>query len=422
MDNMDLNSWIDFLEQPDNCVIELGLDRVSIVAKALDVENFSCPVVTVAGTNGKGSCVASIEAIGLALDKKVGVYTSPHLHDILERIKVNGDKATGDDLCKALTVVKQVADESKIHLTYFEYMTLAALVIFKQNSLELIVLEVGLGGRLDATNVVNNDISIITSIAMDHCGFLGDTLDKIAFEKAGIFKGSSWCIFNNFENSVEVIEQRAKELVCREYRLGKDFSINEDGDTWSWTDGVNSFLNIPLTNFPVQNAALALAAVTLLFEKDLSSRLLSKVFDNFHFTGRYNEKIISNTNFIFDVAHNPVGASWLLQKVKSANKGAKIRAIFHPLMRKDWQSMLSIWDGSVHEWYFIESSDPDFAKAQDLAQHLPGNNFCIAQDYSKVIDMAGSRSDDGDVVVVFGSFHVVATLLQKAKQLAAEGY
>lgn len=413
-----LDSWIEFLEQPNNCKIDLTIDRVLRVAKELKLTTFNCPVVNVAGTNGKGSCVASLEAISRTLDKKVGVFTSPHMHCIRERIRIDGKNISSQELCDSLASVYRAANDIDVYLTYFEYITLAALNIFREANLDLVVLEVGLGGRLDAVNVVENSIAIVTSIAKDHCSFLGDTLEKIAAEKAGIFKKGGWAIFNEFESTSSVLKEKAKGQSSKLCLFGKDFSINEGGDSWSWTNSSSSFFNIPSVDFPVQNAALALAAAYILYGNQISSSVLHKAFANLSVAGRYNNVTINGKRFIFDVAHNPAGSDWLLQKVIS-NRPKNLRVIFQPLVRKDWLPMLKSWDRYVHKWYFIDEVSEEIVLPEELMSSLERENFEVMKNHVEALEVSSSEAIDDDIVVVFGSFHIVSTCLKEYESLVA---
>ncbi|MBT4964319.1 MAG: hypothetical protein HOI53_08400 [Francisellaceae bacterium] len=417
MDVQDLSSWIEYLERPDNCKIELSLDRVLQVAYKLNVTSFSCPVVTVAGTNGKGSCVATLEAIGGALNKRVGVFTSPHMHHFLERIRINNENVEGHEVCSALQKVHTTAESINIKLTYFEYVTMAALVIFKQMELDLIILEVGLGGRLDAVNVVDNTVGIITSISKDHSTFLGDTLDEIAREKAGILRKGSWAIFNEFENSVKTLKSVAKNVGSGLYTLGKDFSINEDSENWNWTNGRDSLLNLPLTDFPVQNAAMAVTASYLLYGEQITSSLINKVLSEVFVLGRYNKIIVNDAKFILDVAHNTAGASWLLQKVLSQNTQGEIRVIFQSSARKEWNSIIKMWKKNVNKWYFINTNNKDLTSSSELSAELESNNYTIVDNCNKAIELSASESAEKDVTVIFGSFHIVGLCLKETESL-----
>jgi dihydrofolate synthase/folylpolyglutamate synthase len=418
MDRDCLDSWIEFLEQPSNCVIDLTIERVLQVASLLNVTRFKCPVVTVAGTNGKGSCVASLESISLALDKRVAVFTSPHMHDLLERFRINGKQIDSGALCSALSSVYDATTNSDIRLTYFEYLTLAALVLFKSEDLDLVILEVGLGGRLDAVNVVENNIAIVTSISKDHCSFLGDTMDKIAAEKSGIFRKDSWAIFNEFENSVSVLKEKANQVGSKLCLFGKDFSINEGREDWSWTNKVSSFFNIPLVDFPVQNAALALSAASILYGSQVSSNILQRAFARLSIVGRYNKVCINGKKFILDVAHNPAGASWLLEKVRSNSTG-KIQVIFQPLSRKDWKTMLKSWDKYVDKWYFINSENDEMVTSNELVSAVEYGDFEVVDSYPKALGASSESVGENDMVVVFGSFHLVSVCLKEYESLAA---
>lgn len=420
MDFKSLDSWIEFLETPQNLKIDLTLDRVLKVAKALNVTDFACPAVVIGGTNGKGSCVATLEKIAIAHGKNVGAYTSPHLEGYLERVRVNDTNISESDMCSALLEVYNMAKNLNITLTYFEYTTLAALVHFKESDLDLVILEVGLGGRLDAVNVVNNSIAIVTSIGMDHCDYLGNTLPDIAKEKAGIFKKNSWAIFDSFGSCADVLERCARSQGSEIYALGRSFSINEDQEDWSWTNGQDSYLGLSITDFPVTNASLAMAAFYLLYGDSIKRELLTNTLAKIKVVGRCSKFDVDGIRYIVDVAHNELGATWLLQKMISCygNKGFNI--IFQPLKRKNWHSMLKTWKDNINKAYIVLSDNTEVASDKDLIEEMDklGVEYKIIPSMDMVLDALSeqlSSCDEKPLAIAFGSFYLASEMLKKIR-------
>ncbi|MDF1928905.1 Mur ligase family protein [Legionella pneumophila] len=225
----DLNHWLTHLETRNTQEIQLGLTRVLTVAQKLNLQRPNCKVITVAGTNGKGSTVTALETIYHQSGFRVGTYTSPHLLVFNERIRINLTPIQDKDLCKAFSVIEEARYPT--NLTYFEMATLAALWYFKQHDLDLIILEVGLGGRLDATNIVDTDLAIITTIDFDHQNFLGDTLELIGYEKAGILRKNKPFIYADLSPPKSVVEV-ALQLGASSYLYGKDYFYQEEADHW----------------------------------------------------------------------------------------------------------------------------------------------------------------------------------------------
>lgn len=259
-----LSEWLTWMEQCHPAEIELGLERVSRVAESLQLDLSASTVVTIAGTNGKGSTLTFLNRIYREAGYRVGAYTSPHFIDYNERVQINGVNASDQQLCDAFQKIDQARGD--IPLTYFEFGTLAALVIFSAEKPDLVLLEVGLGGRLDAVNIIDPDIAVVTTVAIDHVDWLGDDRNKIGYEKAGIFRAGRPAVCGDLDPPPSVAEYAA-QIGAQLYQSGTHFSITADENGWNWFaqgEPEPVISQLPLPALPLQNAATALQAVQLI--------------------------------------------------------------------------------------------------------------------------------------------------------------
>lgn len=417
--NQSLQEWLGYLEGIDPNRIELGLNRVKAVAAKLNLLKIAAYTIEVAGTNGKGSTAALIAG---ALNKsgiKTGLYTSPHLHVFTERVNIGGKNVDEGLLCKAFYAVYEAAEQCGVSLTYFEYTTLAAFYCFKAANVQAAVLEIGLGGRLDAVNVVDADIAVITSIGFDHTALLGNTLAKIAYEKAGIIKkGAAACVVGKVDfEALNVIEAKAKAenvpLFCEDRDFNADFS--DDG---FWYKQGNRSDFYPLPKIPYICAASSITVLNLL--KDLGADIpvsaVNSALKTVSLPGRM-QKICSFPTIYFDVAHNPPAALHLKQSLSNLpqTKGIK-RAVVGMLKDKDIESVLHILKDSFDMWYVASLSGArgqSKERLKDALEQELGKNavFCNKiKDYSCVKDALHAAVDEAhaeDTIIVFGSFVTV---------------
>lgn len=405
--------WLSYLETCHPKFIDLGLDRIKVVAKQLDVLNFDCPIITIAGTNGKGSCVALIQTILKVAGYRVGSYTSPHLLDFNERIQIANTFVSDAALC---TVFEQIEKgRRKCSLTYFEFTTLAALCLFKQAKLDAIILEVGLGGRLDAVNCVDADISVISTIDLDHMDWLGDTRECIGQEKAGIMRPNKPCVFGDFLLPASVSRQAT---LCNTplYFQGQEFKYKKQGSVWSWKSQQQTFDDLPLPRIDLQNAATVLQVIELLSEHFIITRTsieegLKKVF----IPGRFQIIEKNTTQLILDVAHNPAGAKCLAKRLANEPCTGKTHAVVGMLADKDKLNTLSALVAQIDYWYLTDLKVPRGATAQQLDQCLMSlNQSSPVFKFSSptlAVQQACKRAQKNDRVLVFGSFHTVAFVL-----------
>lgn len=406
-----LADWLAKIASQHPREIDLGLERISQVATRMQVTEFVCPVITIAGTNGKGSCVKFLESILTAQGYRVGAYSSPHLLKFNERIRIANKDITDQALIQAFTQVEQAAQGSS--LTFFEFTTLAALWLFQQAELQVLILEVGLGGRLDAVNLVDADIAIITSIDLDHTDWLGTTREKIASEKAGIFRPNQIAIVGDPRPPQSLLNV-GNELGLHLLRIHQDFDYDVCEQQWQWQRNSETLLDLPLPNLPIQNAATALMAIKALDQHMTVTPQAIKIgLAQAQLMGRF-QRVSFKVPCILDVAHNPASARLLAQKMRSLTPPAKVLGVVAMLNDKDILNTLGPLKGLVDQWFVANLHVPRGATAQQLASSLRDidNDSCYTYDY--VIDAfqaAASHATHQNIILVFGSFYTVAEVL-----------
>lgn len=403
-----LASWLYYLEHLHSQAIELGLERVRSVATRLDLLKPAPYVFTVAGTNGKGTTCRTLEAILIAQGYRVGVYSSPHLIRYTERVRIQGEELPESAHCQAFSLIEKGRGDTS--LTYFEFGTLSAFQLFKQANLDVVILEVGLGGRLDATNIVDCDIAVITSIALDHMDWLGNDRESIGREKAGIFRGTKPAVVGE-PDMPQSIADVADSLKAPLYRRGNEwsFEVESSGERWQWQAGPQVFKNLPLPNVPLPNAATALAALnysSLNVGKDAIYQGLLEA----SLPGRF--QIIGQSPMrILDVAHNPHAAAYLAQRLAALpNRGGKVYAVVGMLADKDIEGTLALLKPLVDIWYCAPLEGPRGAKAEQLAQYLTESRVFL--DVKQAWQQALLDADSHDTIIVCGSFHTVAYVME----------
>lgn len=407
-----LSDWLTYIETCHPSRIDLGLKRISHVAQRLSVANFNCPVLTVAGTNGKGSNVALLAAILTAAGYRVGTYTSPHLIHYQERIQIAGHCINDQDLCSAFEQIEK--SRCDIPLTYFEFGTLAALWTFKHAELDIIILEVGLGGRLDAVNCIDADLSIISMIDFDHMDWLGDTREKIGFEKAGIMRPNRPCVCGDFDPPQSILNL-AQSLACPLYRQGIEFDYKLQSQSWSWNSQQFSLNELPLPNIDLQNAATVLQAIELLGDHFVITPLaiqegLKRVF----IPGRFHRIEKNARQIIIDVAHNPAGGECLSKRLANTPCLGNTYAVAGMLADKDILNTLRPLKHHVDHWYVCDLTEERGAKATKLKQSLL--DLDVKQTIlefslpSLAFQQAYRKLQKNDRLLVFGSFHTAAAI------------
>ncbi|WP_049629853.1 bifunctional tetrahydrofolate synthase/dihydrofolate synthase [Cellvibrio sp. pealriver] len=415
-----LSAWLKWLEQNHTQEIDLGLDRVSCVAARMGLLNPSGKVVTVAGTNGKGSCVTATAALLSAAGFSVGVYTSPHLIHYNERIVVNGSYADDKEICDAFSAIynacQQISDNSPqpISLTYFEYGTLAALEIFSRHAVDVMVLEVGLGGRLDAVNIIDADVAIITTVALDHTDWLGDNREAIGYEKAGIIRAGKPVVCADFDPPLSLINH-SLILSAPLYLINRDFGYSTEDASWGWWNLDIRFSSNPLPQLPLPSLAAALQAV-LLLGVDVKDIDAFAVLADLRVPGRFQTKDWNQRVVILDVAHNPAATLYLAERLaQAASSSSQVHAIVAMMSDKDRAQSLGNLKNCVSHWYLADLSYIPRAASvlqlrQDLHEHARSDVF--SGSVADCLQMALKNSAPGDRILICGSFFTVAAAIQ----------
>ena len=392
-------------EHPKN-VLD-GLERVYDVAKCLAVLRPARTVIVVAGTNGKGSTAVFLERILLSAGARVGTTLSPHMHVFNERIRVQGEEVSDDSLVKSFEMVE--AARNHVPLNYFEYAVLAALTCFSREDLDYAILEVGLGGRLDAVNIVDGDLSIITSIGIDHEEYLGSDRESIGREKAGILRRGVPLIFGESQIP-ESINQRAEELGVPTYISGRDLHEHADSDGWriEVTEGVqlNAYQYWQSPSIATENAVVALQAAALL-GVSLDARLIANVLD-VRLPGRFEVVHEMERTWILDVAHNSHAARFLLEQLKKRYPGRRISGLFGCYTDKDAAQILSVLGGMLNQVVYADTIGTRGQPASELEYKANfGPKGIVRGKIESCVDYLINTTQSTDLILVFGSFSLV---------------
>ncbi|WP_231757797.1 bifunctional tetrahydrofolate synthase/dihydrofolate synthase [Microbulbifer elongatus] len=414
----DLQSWLSRLEQLHPTEIELGLDRVAAVASDLDVLTPAPRVITVAGTNGKGSCVRTMEALLRAGDHSVGAYSSPHLLRFNERIRIDGREVDDGQLIAAFEVVEQARGE--ISLTYFEFTTLAALWLFKQAEVEFALLEVGLGGRLDAVNIVDPDIAIITSVAVDHEAWLGNDREVIGREKAGILRAGKTFICADPQPPASVIDVSG-ELGCESFFIGHAFSL-ADGEYSLQAEPALS-LGVPALRLPPASVAAALTALAVAGELP-GAEQVCEVLEALQMPGRCQAVRWQERNLLLDVGHNPAAANYLADWLAAHPVTGRTVALVAVMADKDLDGLVEPLKATVDYWFpALLPDNPRAANAEQILAGLAAAGVAgeqVADRCAPVVEqlpVAMGVLGREDRLLVFGSFFTVAEVLSEIERL-----
>ncbi|MEO8717799.1 MAG: bifunctional tetrahydrofolate synthase/dihydrofolate synthase [Burkholderiales bacterium] len=411
-----LAQWLEFIGRQHPDAIALGLDRVREVLARMDLA-IACPVVTVAGTNGKGSVCALLERILLASGRRVGQYTSPHLLRYNERVRIAGEEVPDAPLEQAFAAVEQA--RGTVPLTYFEYGTLAAFWLFARAELDALVLEVGLGGRLDAVNVLDADCAVITGVGLDHMEYLGDSREAIGREKAGIFRRGRTAVVADPDPPASVLDAAAS-LGARLLLFGRDFGYRAHPGQWDYWGpaGRRSALGHPALRGKRQlrNAAAALAALDALRERlPVSMQDVRRGLAEVELPGRF-QVLPGRPQIVLDVAHNPQAAETLAQNLGDAGFAAETIAVFGMLRDKDIAGVALKLAARVTRWHLCSLAGPRGTDAEELARILSGAGIRgpLHTHPSVAAALAAAREEakENDKIVAFGSFLTVAEVMQ----------
>lgn len=407
-----LEQWLDWQSGLHPSEIELGLERVASVWQRLCPAGLASHVITVAGTNGKGSSVAMLEAVYRQAGYRVGTYTSPHLVRYNERIRLDGVEVSDQTLCQAFEAVDQARGATA--LTYFEFGTLAALYLFSQEQLDLVLLEVGLGGRLDAVNIIDPDLALITTIDIDHAEWLGDTRDAIGREKAGIMRKDRPAVLAD-PAMPESVHEQARRIEAQVFAAGRDFSFTEQKADWLWSGAGGQRKLLPMPGITGAGSLLNAAAVVMateclhsklaLHEEDLAVGLNSA-----RLAGRL-QWLAGRPEILLDVAHNGQAVAGLRDSLRRRAADRRVLAICGLLNDKDAVAIGELLNESIDQWHLMDLPGSRGRSAQALATALQSAGvdrpIHAWPDFSTAYENARGAAEEEDLILIFGSFVVV---------------
>jgi len=417
---MNLDAWLAHQQMQHPDAIALGLDRVHVIARRLGLTRPAAHVITVAGTNGKGSTVAFIEAIARAAGLRVGAYTSPHLLRYNERVRIDGVDAGDDALVVAFERIEAVrlSGDEPIPLTYFEYGTLAALLLLEHARLDLAILEVGLGGRLDAVNIIDADVAIITTVDLDHQDWLGADRESIGLEKAGVMRSGKPVVLGERDPPASVL-RHAYKIGASAIRAGCDYLIDDLPGGWRWREPGHAIdLPEPVLAAPVQraNAAAAIAALRAL-DIAIPNAAIVEGVRTARLPARLQAFMRDGVEIVIDVAHNPQAAQQLADWLAAHPPAGATLAVFSALADKDLAGIVAPLSDLIAGWWLCGLHDTPrglsgAALAERLRDPLAGREVVALADVGQALDAARRSASTGDRILVFGSFHTAADALR----------
>ena len=419
-----LQEWLDWQQtlHPQN--IDFKLERIKSVYEKLNIKSIADKVIIVAGTNGKGSTVAILESILFESKYSVGTFTSPHIKRYNERIKINKEEVTSAELIESFKIIDKLRGETT--LTYFEFATLTAFYLFSKRKLDYVVLEVGLGGRLDATNIIDSNLSIITSIGIDHTEFLGTTIDSIALEKAGVMRPFSPCIYAD-QNPPSVLLSYAKKNGSNFLYNQNDFFTKILKDTWVWRSNLGKELVLPLLplrgDFQYNHASAALQALEIIEPSIIeNTKLLNEGINNIALIGRY-QRISSSPEIIIDVAHNADSAEKLMDNINREPKKNTI-AVIGILKDKDVYSLVKPMVNNVDKWFCGTINSERGMNSDEIKTRMSGaishNDIETFNSIDEACTIAMKSLRKEDRLIVYGSFYTVSEFLDYYESISQD--
>ena len=408
-DQQSLSDWLRRIEGFHPTTIDLSLSRILPVARALDVCQFPATVVTVAGTNGKGSVVRTLEHLACHAGLKVAAYTSPHMDAFNERLRINGQFSCDAQWVAAFERVNAVRLAQGVGLTFFEYTTLAALVICQSQPLDVLILEVGLGGRLDAVNVVDADVAVITSIALDHTELLGQTREAIAIEKAGIIRDGATVVCGDPDPPMALLDCIA-ERTATSYRQGQDFRLLDHQDHWTFYIGDQIIWQGGAASLLAQNVSTALMVAHSLQWPWLDHKT-DGLLMGLSLPGRFEWRE-RPCSMVLDVAHNPQAITALVHRLEAITPSYRsITLIFGLLADKDITACVTLLAPVVDQWHCVTLSHDRAATSDTLAAVVVQQTAGQAFQYPTVavaLDQVIAQAMPDDLILIVGSFYLVA--------------
>ncbi len=416
-----VDAWLAYLETLHPKSIAMGLDRVRAVRANLDAQ-LQCPVVTVTGTNGKGSTCAMLDAVLRCAGHSTGLYTSPHLTRYNERVRIKGNDATDAELLAAFNAVEDARLATRTHdgtpllLTYFEFGTLAALWLFARAELDALVLEVGLGGRLDAVNVVDADVAVVTSVAIDHTDYLGPTREDIGREKAGVFRAGRPAICADPHPPASVVAHAA-EIGAQMIQIGRDYGFVNEGSQWKYWGPRGERFGLPVPAlrgaYQLGNAATVIAIIDVLRETlPVRSGALREGLLTVELPGRF-QVLPGRPTIVLDVAHNPHAATVLADELGAMGYYPRTFAVFGMFADKDISGVAALMNSRVDGWFIAPLPGPrgagtDVIRDALVAAGVDASALRNFPDIGSAFAAAREAAGEADRIVVFGSFLTVA--------------
>ena len=403
-----LEGWLERIDQLHPNEVEMGLERVHEVAERLGALRPAPLNVIVAGTNGKGSTAIFSEALLLELGYRVGTTLSPHLERFNERVRIDGQACDDATLCANFAAVE--AARGEVPLTYFEFAALVALVSFRSAEVDVAILEVGLGGRLDAFNIVDAEVAVVTSIGLDHQDYLGDNLEQIGVEKAGVFRRGQMVVLG--ASITDSVHQRARELGCRIARAGSEFSVQQTADDWNFCSDGLSLNKLPHGRLAAENCATGLAVAQWIELRSPPSAALTRevvvaALDRSWMPGRFEVVRRDERRWVLDVAHNPAGAAFLCGQLSRHAQG-RVLAIIGSLRDKDTSGIIAALQSVIGPVICVGVEGDRGLGAAELAARLPAEmNHQCSPDLAAAMSRARSLTSSGDVILLCGSFAIV---------------
>lgn len=414
------SEWLGYIEKLHPQDIDMGLERVRSVYTRLGA-HFDCPVIIVGGTNGKGSTSTMLQSMLMQAGYRVGLYTSPHIRIFNERACINGEMLPDDEFVHGFEAVDKARGETR--LTYFEFTTLAILHLFAEARLDAVILEVGLGGRLDAVNVIDADVAVVTNVDIDHVDYLGDTREQIGYEKAGIFRAGRAAICGDPQPPQSLL-RHAEEIGADLWLMGRDFSCSADKSEWHYAGRSQKRrqLDYPALkgSNQIKNASLALAALEALQHRlPVGDAAARDGLRRAYLPGRF-QILPGKPVVILDVAHNPHAAAVLADNLAGLEPSGATHAVFGAMGDKDIAGVIEKMKKAVDYWYVTDLPLARAASAEQLKEQLlaakiggfsdaePGETIKIFSSSAKALACAKSSAAENDKIIVFGSFWTVA--------------
>ncbi len=411
-----LDDWLAWQTTLHAREIELGLERIESVARTLNLIDCPFPVITVAGTNGKGSVVAMLSSILHHAGYKVGTYTSPHIVHYNERIRIGLRCVQDDQLCRSFEKINEARNGTS--LSFFEFATLTALDLFHENKIDVAVLEVGLGGRLDATNIIDNDLAFVTSIGLDHTEWLGNTREAIGYEKSGIFRPDTPAICGDID-APKSIAETAQKINARLFQINTDFSYKVAKTSWSFYTQGYELQGLPWPNLSgavqIRNASSVIMGLHCLKDRlPLSADAIETGLREVTLEGRF-QRIVKNCEIILDVAHNFDSAKILSENLTALPRPEKTIAVFAVLSDKDVDGIVSVMHSHIDDWYISQVNSHrrmEVSKVeQSLMKQSSETSVKIFETVEQAYLQAQMDASKGDRIIVFGSIYTVSEVL-----------